>query len=142
MKLLFFLASLFAASQAQFSIGAPKAGATLHAGQKVGVQVIVPIDTSPAAGVEEVSLVVGIVGCGSAACPAPSADLGEILFIGKFVGQGVIGNTLNQFENFTFTVPSDISGKASVQVQHAYVLTPPGHSLPSIEYTSVAVQVK
>ncbi|KDR68876.1 hypothetical protein GALMADRAFT_272265 [Galerina marginata CBS 339.88] len=141
MKLLFFLASLFAAAQAQFAIGAPKPGATLQPGQSVGVQVIVPIDTSAFAGQEEVSLVIGIVGCGTSPCPAPSADLGEILFIGKYQSQGEFGTTLNTFENFTFTVPNDISGKASIQAQRVSVLTPPGHSLPVIEYTSVAVQV-
>ena len=73
----------------------------------------------------EVSLVIGIVACGSSGCPAPSADLGEILFIGKYQSQGVIGNTLNSFENFTFVVPSDISGQASIQVQHVFLLTPP-----------------
>jgi len=73
----------------------------------------------------EVSLVIGIVGCGSSACPSPSADLGEILFIGKYQSQGVIGNTLNSFENFTFVVPSDISGQASIQVQRVSLLTPP-----------------
>lgn len=73
----------------------------------------------------EVSLVIGIVACGSSACPAPSADLGEILFIGKYQSQGQLGNTLNTFENFTFVVPSDISGKASIQVQHVFLLTPP-----------------
>ena len=73
----------------------------------------------------EVSLVIGIIGCGSSACPAPSADLGEVLFIGKYQSQGVIGNTLNSFENFTFVVPSDISGNASIQVQHNFLLTPP-----------------
>ena len=45
MKLFLVLATLFAAVQAQFSIGAPAAGATLHAGQNVDVQIIVPIDT-------------------------------------------------------------------------------------------------
>jgi len=45
MNLLFVLASLFSASQAQFSISAPKAGTTLQAGQNVPVQIIVPIDT-------------------------------------------------------------------------------------------------
>ena len=80
---------------------------------------------SAEAGQVEVSLVIGIVSCGSSACPAPSADLGEILFIGKYQSQGVIGNTLNSFENFTFVVPSDISGQASIQVQHVFLLTPP-----------------
>jgi hypothetical protein len=141
MKLLLVLASLFVASQAQFSIGAPKAGTTLQAGQNVSVQIIVPINTSAFAGQVEVSLVIGIVACGTSACPAPSADLGQILFLGKYQSQGVIGNTLNSFENFTFVVPSDISGKASIQVQHIYALTPPGHALPGIEYTSVGVQV-
>ena len=45
MKLLLALASLFAAAQAQFSIGAPAAGTTLTPGSDVTVQIIVPIDT-------------------------------------------------------------------------------------------------
>lgn len=39
------LVSLFAAVQAQFSIGAPASGATIQAGQDVTVQIIVPVDT-------------------------------------------------------------------------------------------------
>jgi hypothetical protein len=135
------LASLFAAAQAQFSIGAPAPGTTLVPGQKFTVQVIVPIDTSNEAGQEEVSLVIGIVACPASGCPAASADLGEILLIGKYVSQGTIGNTLNSFENFTFTVPSDISGAASIQAQHVFLLTPPQHALPGVEYSSVKVQV-
>jgi len=177
MQLLFVLASLFAAAQAQFSIGAPAPGATLQAGQNVEVQIIVPINTvsyisrsmswlvgclptikSAFAGQFEISLVIGIVACGSSGCPAPSADLGEILFVGKYQSQGSFPNTLNSFENFTLVVPSDISGQASIQVQHVFVTTPPvslfcklsnwvihsaskGHALPGIEYTSVKVQV-
>ena len=68
---------------------------------------------------------IGIVACGSSACPAPSADLGEILFIGKYQSQGEIDNTLNSFETFSLTVPSDISGSASIQVQQVFLLTPP-----------------
>lgn len=45
MKLLFVLASLFAAALAQSSIGAPPSGASLQSGQNVTVQIIVPIDT-------------------------------------------------------------------------------------------------
>ena len=45
MKLFFILASLIAATQAQFSIGAPTSGATVNAGQNLTVQIIVPIDT-------------------------------------------------------------------------------------------------
>ena len=45
MKLFFVLASLIAAAQAQFSIGAPTSGTTIHAGQNFGVQIIVPIST-------------------------------------------------------------------------------------------------
>lgn len=108
----------------------------------------------------EVSLVIGIVGCGSSACPSPSANLGQILFVGIYQSQGVIGNTLNTFENFSFVVPSDISGQASIQVQHGFLTTLPVslftsfltglfiHSatkgpvaIPGVEYTSVAVQV-
>jgi len=140
MKLFVVLASLFAAAQAQF-FGAPAPGATIHAGQNVMVQVIVPVDTSVEAGQEEVSLVIGIVACGSSGCPKASADLGEILFIGKFQSQGLIGNTLNQFENFNFVVPSDISGPASIQAQHVFINTPPGHAIPTVDYESVAVQV-
>jgi len=140
MKLFVVLASLFAAAQAQF-FGAPAPGATIHAGQNVMVQVIVPVDTSVEAGQEEISLVIGIVACGSSGCPKASADLGEILFIGKFESQGLIGNTLNQFENFNFVVPSDISGPASIQAQHVFINTPPGHAIPTVEYESLAVQV-
>jgi len=139
MKSFVVLTSLFAAAQAQF-FGAPAPGSTIQAGQQVTVQVIVPIDTSVEAGQEEVSLVIGIVACGST-CPAASADLGEILFVGKYQSQGVIGNTLNQFENFSFVVPSDISGSASIQAQHVFLLTPPRHAIPNVEYESVAVQV-
>jgi len=141
MKLFVVLTSLFAAAQAQF-FGAPAPGATLHAGQNVTVQVIVPIDTSAEAGQVEVSLVIGIVACGSSTtCPAASVDLGEILFIGKYQSQGIIGNTLNSFENFSFVVPSDISGPASIQAQHDFLVTPPGHANPAVDYESVAVQV-
>lgn len=80
---------------------------------------------SAEAGEEEVSLVIGIVPCPASGCPAPSANLGEILFIGQYKSQGQIGNTLNTFENFTFVVPSDISGAASIQVQHATLTTLP-----------------
>jgi len=108
----------------------------------VTVQVIVPIDTSAEAGQEEVGLVIGIVACrSSTTCPAASADLGEILFIGKYQSQGLIGNTLNSFENFSVVVPSDISGPASIQAQHVFVTTPPGHAIPTVDYESVAVQV-
>ncbi|KAF8874255.1 hypothetical protein CPB84DRAFT_1967012 [Gymnopilus junonius] len=142
MKFLSLLAaSLFAVAQAQVDIGAPKPGTDLVAGQDVTVQIIVPIDTSAEAGEDEVSLVIGIVSCGTSACPAPSADLGEVLFIGQYQSQGVIGNSLNSFENFTFTVPNDISGPASIQVQHVTLATPPGHAFPGIEYGSVDVQV-
>jgi hypothetical protein len=141
MKLLFILASLFAATQA-ISIGAPASGATLVPGQNVVVQIIEGIDTSNEAGQEEVSLVIGIVACGTSACPSPSANLGGILFIGKYQSQGEIGTTLNTFENFTFVVPSGISGAAAIQVQHAFLTTLPGpESEPEVEYASVPVQV-
>lgn len=44
MKFFVVLTSLFAVVQAQF-FGAPAPGAIIQAGQKVSVQVIVPIDT-------------------------------------------------------------------------------------------------
>jgi len=138
MRLFIILTSLFAVAQAQF-FGAPAPFATIHAGQSVTVQVIVPIDTSVEAGQTEVSLVIGIVACGSS-CPSASTDLGEILFVGKFESQGIIGS-LNQFENFSFVVPSDISGLASIQAQHVFLLTPPGHAIPNVEYESVQVHV-
>jgi hypothetical protein len=142
MKFLFILASLFAAAQAQFSIGAPELGDTLVPGQNVTVQIIVPIDTSEEAGEEEVSLVIGLVPCGTSACPSPEANLGEILFIGKYQSQNEIGNTLNSFENFTFVVPSDISGAAAIQVQHNFLTTLPGpESVPGVQYVAVTVHV-
>jgi hypothetical protein len=142
MKFLFLLATLFAAAQAQFSIGAPALGSTLVPGQDVTVQVIVPIDTSAEAGEEEVSLVIGLVPCGTSACPSPASNLGEILFIGKYQSQGEIGNTLNSFQNFTFVVPSDISGAAAIQVQRSFLTTLPGpEAVPGVQYAAVTVNV-
>lgn len=71
----------------------------------------------------DVSLVIGIAPCGTSGCPAPSANLGEILFIGQYKSEGVIESMLNTFENFTFVVPSDISGAASIQVQRTGLIT-------------------
>ncbi|KAF8874388.1 ricin B lectin domain-containing protein [Gymnopilus junonius] len=132
-------ASLFAAAKAQF-IGAPKAGATLVPGQNFTVQITGSVNTSPAAGFEEVSLVIGIVACGTSPCPVPSSDLGEVLLIGKYEAKGSSGE-FDTFENFTFTVPNDISGAASIQAQLVTLTTPPGHSQPNIAYDSVKVQV-
>ena len=98
-----------------------------------------------------------MVACGTSACPDPSKDLGEVLFIGKYDSQGAF-DQFDSFENFTLTVPSDISGAASIQVQHSALLTPPvsfpvkrldwridsagkGHAQPTISYTSTPVQV-
>ena len=107
----------------------------------------------------EVSLVIGIVNCPLSPCPPPSADLGDILFIGKFKSQGVIGNTLKSFENFTFPVPANFTGSASFQAQHNFLLTPPvslfyklsnlvmltllkkNQAIPTVEYQSLAVKV-
>ena len=107
----------------------------------------------------EVSLVIGIVNCPLSPCPPPSADLGDILFIGKFKSQGVIGNTLKSFENFTFTIPANFTGAASFQAQHNFLVTPPvslfnklsefryidstpqNHAIPTVEYQSLAVKV-
>lgn len=77
----------------------------------------------------EVSLVIGIVACPSSSCPAASADLGTTLFIGKFESQGVIDNSLKSFENFTFVVPAGLSGSASFQAQHNFLVTPPVSSV-------------
>jgi hypothetical protein len=127
-------ALLFSVShvQAQFGIGAPAAGATLVVGQNFTVQIIVPIDTSAEAGAPEVGLAIGIVSCStSSGCPAPSADLGQLLFAGKFQGQGTLGNSLNQYENFTFVVPDYIpTGPSAIQVMHVYLLTPPVRQRP------------
>ena len=83
----------------------------------------------------EVSLVIGIVDCpsSSSSCPAASADLGDILFIGKFQSQGVIDNSLKSFENFTFVVPAGLSGLASFQAQHNFLVTPPVSSVSQLE---------
>jgi len=141
MQFLILLASLFAAVHAQSSrIGAPAPGSVLQAGQDITIQFVVPIDTSPAAGQQEVSLVIGMVACPSG-CPTPSADLGEVLFVGKYESQGGVGNTLNSFENITVTVPSDISGPASIQIQHNFLSTPPQHAHSIVELESVAVQI-
>jgi hypothetical protein len=147
---LFILASLFAftAAQAQvpFSIGAPKAGTALVPGQNFVVQIIEPINTSAEAIEVEVSIVIGIVPCGTSGCPQPSVDLGEILFIGNYSSQGRNDSGLYTFENFTFVVPSDISGAASIQVQHNFLFDLPflpqgPDSEPEVEYASLAVTI-
>ncbi|KAF8874385.1 ricin B lectin domain-containing protein [Gymnopilus junonius] len=141
MKLIYALAAtFFAAAKAQ--INAPKAGATLIPGQNFTVQYFQGIDTSPEAGLLEVSLVIGIVACGTSACPPPSSNLGEVLLIGQYKAQGSFsGAFLTEFENFTFTVPNGISGKASIQTQHVTLSTPPGEAIPAIGYNSIEVQV-
>ncbi|KJA19367.1 hypothetical protein HYPSUDRAFT_56656 [Hypholoma sublateritium FD-334 SS-4] len=142
MKFLVVLATLFAVAQAQLFVNLPNAGSTLVPGQNVLVQIHEPIDTSNEAGQVEVSLVIGLVPCGTAACPAPAADLGEILFIGQYQPQGATSAPLDTFENFTFVVPSDISGAASIQVQHNFLTTLPGpKSEPGVEYASFPVEV-
>ena len=74
----------------------------------------------------EVSLVIGIISCPSSPCPAASADLGNLLFVGKYQAQGEIGNTLKTFENFTFVVPGGLPvGSAAIQAQHISLATPP-----------------
>jgi hypothetical protein len=77
----------------------------------------------------EVSLVIGIVDCPSSSCPAASADLGDILFIGRYQSQNVIDNSLKSFENFSVVVPAGLSGSASFQAQHNFLVTPPVSSV-------------
>jgi hypothetical protein len=142
MKFLFVIASLFATVYAQqFAVGAPAAGSTLTPGQNVNVQILVPIDTSNEAGNPEVALVIGILGCGTSACAAASADLGENPLITKFQSQGLINNTLITFANYSLPVPSDISGAASIQVMRVSLSTPPGHANPGFQFLNVSVQV-
>ena len=109
----------------------------------------------------EVSLVIGIAPCGTG-CPPPYETLGETLFIGQYQPQGLIGNDVTSFENFTFVVPNDISGVASIQVQHRFLTTLPvclrgydfvlyinnihviskgGVSVPEVQYTSVPINI-
>jgi len=139
MKFIVLLSSLLATVQAN-SIIAPTAGTLLQAGDDVTVQLNVGINNSSAAEIEEVSLVIGIAPCPSD-CPAPFEDLGEILFNGKYESQGVIPNTLNGFQNLTISVPCDISGQASIQVQHNYLITSPQHGQSNIEYFNVSIQI-
>jgi len=141
MKLLCILASLVTAVQAlQFSIVVPTAGTTLIPGQNFTVRLAEPFDTSSESGEEEVSLIIGIVPCGTSGCPAPSADMGLILFIGQYKMQSE--NSVETFESFTFVVPGDMAGPASIQVQHNFLTTLPGpDSEPGVEYASLAVNV-
>lgn len=89
-------------------------------------------------------------------CPATSADLSEILFIGKY---RFIGNTLNTFENFSFVNLSDIiwpsfnpsterlfihttSKSCFSGFQSMFIIDPvKGHAVLTVNCDSVAVQV-
>lgn len=57
--------------------------------------------------VTEFSLLIGIVPCANARCPAPFTDLGEILFVGKYEPQALSESPLNTFESITFVVPRE-----------------------------------
>lgn len=57
-----------------------------------------------------------MVNCPPAGCPAPSVNLGEIVSV-------TILNTSQPFDNFTLQVPSDITGPASIQIQHNFFTT-------------------
>ncbi|KAJ7576741.1 hypothetical protein C8J56DRAFT_398778 [Mycena floridula] len=142
--LLFTITSVLISSTAaqSFSIGAPKAGSTVHPGQSVTVQIQVPISTSAGAGETNLALAIGLLSCPTSTCAAPSADLGEPLFTGVYTGQGALPGTLISFQNFTLKVPSDIPvGQASFQALRTFLSTPPGHSFPESEFASLSVVV-
>ena len=122
---------------------------------------------APADGIQEIDYYIGIVTCTNSGCPSPSSgNLGDILFLGLYQPQGIIGNPPfpPTYQNFTLSVPSDIpAGKAAIQVQkvvfiaspvsyllsedwdecdtHPYRVSVQGQADASLQYGSVQVQV-
>ncbi|PPQ70184.1 hypothetical protein CVT26_014460 [Gymnopilus dilepis] len=149
------------------NISTPHSGAKLVRGKQFTVQIIEPPSVAPADGIQEIDYYIGIVTCTNSGCPSPSSgNLGDILFLGLYQPQGIIGNPPfpPTYQNFTLSVPSDIpAGKAAIQVQkvvfiaspvsyllsedwdecdtHPYRVSVQGQADASLQYGSVQVQV-
>jgi len=150
MKLLFIIAALFklVSCQTQFSVALLSPSTTVQAGQNITIQVLVPIRESLEAFEDEVALAIGMKDCGSSSCPPASTDLGDVMYIGQFSSQGyVLVNSSGdsaKYENFTLTVPVDVSGSASIQVMHVYLFVVDAavrQAYPGIEYANASVTV-
>ncbi|KZP29771.1 hypothetical protein FIBSPDRAFT_851375 [Athelia psychrophila] len=111
------LASLFAtvAYAQNIVIAAPVAQSSVTPGESIRVQVNVPDSLSPST---EVAVVIAMIGCTTspAHCPAPSEQLGNILYNGVY-SPTLVGTT--KVQNFTVTVPSGLkAGQAVLSVSH------------------------
>ncbi|PPQ70682.1 hypothetical protein CVT26_014621 [Gymnopilus dilepis] len=128
MKLFCVLASIISVAVCQVNIGAPQPGAILARGQQFTVQLIEAPSVTPADGIQEVDYFVGIISCGSSACPSPSVNLGNLLFIGPYQPQGIIGSPPfpHTFQNLSLTVPPNLpTGAAALQVQRVIFAASP-----------------
>ncbi|KAJ7130883.1 hypothetical protein C8R46DRAFT_1235882 [Mycena filopes] len=101
-------------------IGSPAPGATVHFGSQLTVQVVRPNSLQSST---EVGIAIGLLACPTsqeAVCPAPTSQLGRVLFTGQFAPTVHPGNSI--YENFTLTVPSaDSFGGATGRAQLAVV---------------------
>ncbi|KAF7977297.1 hypothetical protein HWV62_642 [Athelia sp. TMB] len=130
------LASVFATTAyAQgIVIAAPPAHSTVKPGQNIKVQINRPDTLSPSI---EVAVVIGMIGCTASFCPAPSDQLGHILYNGLYRPK-LVGATLE--ESFSVTVPSTIApGQAVLSVSHFNLIG--AGPFPNLELENITLTV-
>jgi len=144
MKLASFLTLASLAVSAAFAqnvqIGFPDPNSYVTAGKNITVQVEQP-DTI--ASLQPIVIVISMLLCQSTPCPAPSSELGNVLFTGPFNPQFPPPPTTQHIpqQNYTVQVPSFPSGsKAQLSVTEL-ILIGAGPS-PQLEFAKVPLTVQ
>ncbi|KAF9031443.1 hypothetical protein BJ165DRAFT_1306002, partial [Panaeolus papilionaceus] len=133
----FFVTTIWAQAS---HIGLPLDGTTVKQGKKFVVQVIRPNSIQ---GSIEAGLVIGLLPCQwfttDPQCPPPSAQIGSILFNGKFSPQfhEIPGQP---YQNFTVTVPAEFPLGVAQLATARFHLIGAGPS-PTLELNNVTVLV-
>ncbi|KAJ7673561.1 hypothetical protein B0H17DRAFT_170066 [Mycena rosella] len=131
-----------ACSLAASHIGFPLPGATLKFNSTFTVQLVRPNSIE---GSIEVGIAIGLLGCPvsqGATCPPPDAQLGSILFTGKF--NPTIHPMAMFYENFTLTVPSAdsfFSGTRRAQLAVARLHLIGAGPSPILELNNITVKL-
>ncbi|TCD68509.1 hypothetical protein EIP91_010565 [Steccherinum ochraceum] len=127
-------------------IASPSAGSTLRKGQSFTVEIARPEFPAPS---KDVSVVIGLQTCvltdgsNSTDCSVLTQTFGFLLYSGDYTPTGhpdAPQGTFEDYQNFTFTVPTNIpTGQAQVKAAHLY-LTGAGF-IPVLEQFNVTVNV-
>ncbi|KAJ7134909.1 hypothetical protein C8R44DRAFT_609820 [Mycena epipterygia] len=134
----FYIATVWAQSS---HIGFPLPGATLHFNTNITVQIVRPNSIE---GSIEVGIAIGLLSCPTsqeATCPPPGAQLGVILFVGRF--NPTIHPMAKFYENFTVTIPSSdllSVGRAQLGVARLHLIG--GGPSPILELNNITVNLK